>query len=158
MARGLIAGNWKMNGLKAALAEIEAVIAGANSISANADLLICPPSTLIGPAAQTASGSKLAIGGQTCHGNVTGAHTGDVSAPMLVEVGVTYVIVGHSERRADHGETNEIVNAQAAAAIEAGLIPIICIGESREEREAGQTEAVILGQLEASTPVSASGA
>lgn len=158
MARGLIAGNWKMNGVAASLTEIEAVVLGAASVDANADILICPPSTLIASAVATAGGSKLAIGGQTCHFNSTGAHTGDISADMLKENGASYVIVGHSERRADHGESSEMVKGQAAAALEAGLTPIICIGESREEREAGKTEEIILGQLEASTPDTASGA
>lgn len=158
MARGLIAGNWKMNGLQAALSEIEAVIAGIGDMSVSADILICPPATLISDAARRSAGSDLNIGGQTCHANASGAHTGDLSAAMLAEAGATYVIVGHSERRADHGETDAMVKAQADAVLSAGLKPIICIGETREEREAGKTADIILGQLRNSTPEAASGA
>lgn len=158
MARGLIAGNWKMNGLQAALSEIEAVIAGIGNMSVSADILICPPATLISDATRRSAGSDLNIGGQTCHANESGAHTGDLSAAMLAEAGATYVIVGHSERRADHGETDAMVKAQADAVLSAGLKPIICIGETREEREAGKTADIILGQLRNSTPEAASGA
>lgn len=155
--RKLIAGNWKMNGQSAAFAEVDAVLTGLSSAHSNADILICPPATLLRSMADKASGSALKIGGQTCHQNESGAHTGDISAAMLVDAGAAYVIVGHSERRADHHESDETVSAQAAAALEAGLIPIICCGESLEQREAGQTNEIILGQLAKSIPDAASG-
>lgn len=158
MARGLIAGNWKMNGLIQSLDEITQVAQTVGLATSPVDILICPPATLISAAASAAGDSQLSIGAQTCHAAEKGAHTGDLSSQMIKEAGATYVIVGHSERRADHGETDSMVAAQADAAIAAGLKPIICIGESREQREAGETETIILGQLRASTPQSASGA
>ena len=150
--RKLIAGNWKMNGLKASLSEIEAVISGLGSRHKDADILLCTPATLVSDAASAASGSPLNIGGQTCHANESGAHTGDISASMLKDVGATYVIVGHSERRADHHESDGDIAAQASAALSQGLVPIICCGESLAQREAGDTNKIILGQLAASIP------
>ena len=155
--RKLIAGNWKMNGLKASLGEIEAVIDGLGSRHGNSDILICTPATLVSAAAKAASGSALNIGGQTCHANESGAHTGDISAAMLQDAGATHIIVGHSERRADHNESDADVAAQASAALSQGLTPIICCGESLEQREAGETNNVILGQLAASIPAAAEG-
>ena len=146
-----------MNGLKASLGEISAVITGLESSHDKADILICPPTTILSTVAETASGSPLSVGGQTCHAKASGAHTGDVSAPMLADAGASYVIVGHSERRGDHGESDEDVSAQATAAIDAGLIPIICCGESLEQREAGLTNDIILRQLAASIPEAGSG-
>src|SRR5579864_4074985 len=138
--RPLIAGNWKMNGLRASMAEFEAMIAGASKVTGKADLLVCPPATLIAAFAATLSGSKgLAIGGQDCHPRPSGAHTGDISAEMLADAGATAVIVGHSERRADHGESDVLVREKAQAAWRAGLTAIVCIGETQAQRDAGQT-------------------
>ncbi len=114
--RPLIAGNWKMNGLKASLAEFEAMLAGAGPLAAKADLLVCPPATLITAFAEKARGSKLAVGAQDCHPKASGAHTGDLSAEMLADAGAAAIIVGHSERRADHGESDALVRQKAEAA------------------------------------------
>jgi triosephosphate isomerase (TIM) len=141
----LIAGNWKMNGLKASIAEFKAMVSEAASLAEKADLLICPPFTLIQSFAALGGGVKL--GGQDCHFNESGAHTGDISAQMLADLGAKFVIVGHSERRADHKETNETVQKKAKAAWKAGLIAIICVGETDSERVAGQTLAVVEAQL-----------
>ena len=120
--RPLIAGNWKMNGLKASMAEFEAMLAGASRVAGKADLLVCPPATLIAAFAEKARGSKaLAIGAQDCHPKASGAHTGDISAEMLADAGASAVIVGHSERRADHGESDALVRQKAEAAWRAGL-------------------------------------
>ena len=151
--RPLIAGNWKMNGLKASLAEFEAMLAGAPKVAAKADLLVCPPATLIAAFAEKAKGLKiLAIGGQDCHPTASGAHTGDIAAEMLADAGATAIIVGHSERRADHGEGDVLVRQKAEAAWRAGLIAIVCIGETREQRDAGQTLDICGGQLKGSLP------
>lgn len=155
--RKLIAGNWKMNGLKSSLGEIEAVKNGLNDRRSNADILLCTPATLISAAVSSASGSDLKIGGQSCHPKASGAHTGDISADMLADAGASYVIVGHSERRGDHAEGDSDVAAQAIAALSSRLTPIICCGESLEQREAGQTNEVILSQLAASIPDEAKG-
>lgn len=149
MVRTLIAGNWKMND---ALEEIPAIRAGVEAAAGEVDVLVCPPATLIGRVADAAKGSQLHVGGQTCHTGTSGAHTGDVSADMLKAAGATFVIVGHSERRADHDESDEVVAAQAEAAIAAGLTPIICIGETLDERDAGETLGVIARQLAGSVP------
>ena len=130
--RPLIAGNWKMNGLKASTAEFEAMLAGAAEVAAKADLLVCPPATLIAAFADKARGSKnLAIGAQDCHPKASGAHTGDISAEMLADAGASAIIVGHSERRADHGESDALVRQKAEAAWRAGLTAIVCIGETQ---------------------------
>jgi triosephosphate isomerase len=151
--RPLIAGNWKMNGLRASLAEFEAMLAGASQVAARADLLVCPPATLIAGFAQKARGSKtLAIGAQDCHPKPSGAHTGDLSAEMLGDAGASAIIVGHSERRADHGESDALVRQKAEAAWRAGLTAIVCIGETREQRDAGQTLDICGGQLKGSLP------
>jgi triosephosphate isomerase (TIM) len=147
----LIAGNWKMNGLVGSLSEVEALAAALASEPCAAEVLICPPFTLIDRLAHRLAGSAIQLGGQDCHANPSGAHTGDTSAAMLQDLGTTYVIVGHSERRTDHRETNAMVAAKAQAAQQAGLIPIICIGETLAEREAGQVMSVVLGQLRDST-------
>ena len=141
-----------MNGLRASQGELSAIMAGLAGAPDVADCLICPPAPLIASFAAAAEASRLSIGGQTCHTATSGAHTGDVSAEMLADAGATHVIVGHSERRADHGETDAVVMAQAEAAIAAGLTPIICVGESLDQREAGETLSVIEGQLEGSIP------
>jgi triosephosphate isomerase len=151
--RPLIAGNWKMNGLKAATAEFEAMLTGSAEVSAKADLLVCPPATLLAAFAEKARGAKaLAVGAQDCHPTASGAHTGDISAEMLADAGASAIIVGHSERRADHGETDAIVHQKAEAVWRAGLTAIVCIGETQSQRDAGQTLGVCGGQLEKSLP------
>jgi triosephosphate isomerase len=151
--RPLIAGNWKMNGLSASVAELDRIIEGFGpELSGEIDLLVCPPFTLIEEFAATAKGSKVMIGAQDCHPNASGAHTGDISAEMLADAGAKMVIVGHSERRADHGESDMLVRAKAEAAFRAGLIPILCVGETRVEREAKQTHDIVLRQLQGSLP------
>ena len=148
--RQLIAGNWKMNGLAAALAEIEALARGLGTPAC--DVLICPAATLLARAAATAKGTPIAIGGQDCHAEASGAFTGDVSAEMLRDAGATAVIVGHSERRQYHGETDAIVAAKAKAAWRAGLIAIICVGETEAQRDAGKAYDVCQSQLAGSVP------
>ncbi|MBF0393076.1 MAG: triose-phosphate isomerase [Alphaproteobacteria bacterium] len=159
--RPLIAGNWKMNGLRAdgiALAEGVAAKAKAAGSALACDMLVCPPFTLIADVARAVAGGPVAVGGQDCHAKTSGAHTGDVAAAMLGDVGCRYVIVGHSERRTDHGETDAVVNAKAAAANAAGLIAIICIGETEAERDAGRTIEVVAGQFHGSLPDGATAA
>ncbi len=156
MRRGLAAGNWKMNGTGASLAEIEALKAA--HADPKVDILICPPATLVERFAASAKGSAVATGGQDCHAEASGAHTGDISAAMLVEAGATAVIVGHSERRADHGESDAMVRAKAEAAIGAGLLAVICLGETLDERESGKTLDVIGAQLAGSLPDGLTGA
>jgi triosephosphate isomerase len=150
MNRQLIAGNWKMNGLRADLATIREVAVALGDSAGLPEVLLCVPATLLAEASANAAGSGLRIGGQTCHPSEKGAFTGDISASMLAEAGAVYVIVGHSERRTGHGETDEIVARQAAAALKAGLTPIICVGETLDQRAAGETLAVIRNQLEGS--------
>jgi triosephosphate isomerase (TIM) len=155
--RSLIAGNWKMNGLKASAAEARAVIdAVAEGAAQQADLLICPPATLLMAFAQMAKETSLMIGGQDCHVSASGAHTGDISAEMIADCGARAIIVGHSERRTDHRETNAEVNAKAAAAIRAGLIAIVCVGETEAERMEGRTIDVVSSQLAGSIPEASS--
>jgi triosephosphate isomerase len=148
--RPLVAGNWKMNGLAASVAELEKIVAGAGSVSRKADLMICPPATLLAQFAKAARGNAVAIGGQDCHAAASGAHTGDISAEMLADASATAVIVGHSERRTDHHETDGQVRAKAKAAWRAGLTAIVCIGETRAQREASETLKVVGSQLEGS--------
>ncbi len=154
--RPLIAGNWKMNGLRASLTEFEAMLAGASSVASKADLLVCPPATLIAAFAEkarTSSASKtVAVGAQDCHPKASGAHTGDLSAEMLADAGASAVIVGHSERRADHGETDALVRQKAEAAWRAGLTAIVCIGETQQQRDQGKTLDICGGQLNHSLP------
>lgn len=154
MRRKLAAGNWKMNGLAAQLAEIDAL---SQALPDGPEVLICPPATLVAPMVARA-GTGLAVGGQDCHANTSGAHTGDISAQMLADAGATYVIVGHSERRADHGETDADIAAKAQAVWDAGLVAIICIGETEAQYRAGETLDVITGQLAGSVPDGATGA
>lgn len=149
--RPLVAGNWKMNGLAAALGEARAVAADVKAKTPAVDVMLCPPAPLISGMAEAVAGA-ITIGGQDCHGNVSGAHTGDVSAEMLADAGAKAVIVGHSERRADHGELSGDVAVKAAAAHRAGLIAIICVGETAGERAAGLTLKVIERQLAESVP------
>ncbi|MDJ0929662.1 triose-phosphate isomerase [Breoghania sp.] len=149
----LVAGNWKMNGLRESLGEIAAVGAGVDpALAARVDVMICPPAPLLYTAAVASVGTSVAIGAQNCHVAVSGAHTGDISPEMLRDAGASAVIVGHSERRADHGESNEDVRAKAEAAWRAGLVAIICLGESEEERKAGRALSVIADQLAESVP------
>ncbi|MCW1839941.1 triose-phosphate isomerase [Prosthecomicrobium hirschii] len=149
----LVAGNWKMNGLTAALAEIDRMAAGFDAaLAGRIDLMVCPPATLLAALAARAAGTGIAVGGQDCHAAASGAHTGDIAAEMIADAGGTAVIVGHSERRSDHGETDAVVKAKAEAALRAGLTAILCIGETRAEREAGRTLEVVGGQLAGSLP------
>jgi triosephosphate isomerase len=148
--RKLIAGNWKMNGLRASLAEIEAVAAGIGS--AACEVAICPPATLLHETTARAANSGLITGAQDCHTGVSGANTGDISAEMIADAGGRMVIVGHSERRADHGETNEIVRKKAEAAWRAGLVAILCVGETESERRSGKTLDVLTRQVIESVP------
>jgi triosephosphate isomerase (TIM) len=151
--RPLIAGNWKMNGLRSSMAEFEAMLAGASKVTGKADLLVCPPATLIAAFAAKLGGSKaVAIGGQDCHPKASGAHTGDISAEMLADAGASAVIVGHSERRADHGEGDGLVRQKAEAAWRAGLTAIVCIGETQSQRDASRTLDICGGQLQGSLP------
>jgi triosephosphate isomerase len=149
--RPLVAGNWKMNGLAACAGELEAIIAGARGLP-NADFMICPPATLLARFAALARGSRVAIGGQDCHAEPAGAYTGDIAAEMLKDAGAVAVIVGHSERRHYHGETDAMVRAKALAARRAGLLAIVCVGETRAERDAGKTHTVVGAQLDGSLP------
>ena len=157
--RPLVAGNWKMNGLLSALAEIalvrDAVAAGG---AGRAQALICPPASLLASAAALCAGTALAMGAQDCHAAASGAHTGDISAEMLADAGATFVIVGHSERRSDHGENDAVVRAKAQAGLRAGLAVIVCVGETRAEREGGRAEAVVGTQLLGSLPLGTAGA
>jgi triosephosphate isomerase len=156
--RPLVAGNWKMNGLSAAAAEFTKIIEGAQAFAGKADLMVCPPATLIAAFAAAARGKAVAIGGQDCHAAAAGAHTGDIAAEMLADAGASAVIVGHSERRTDHHETDAQVQAKAKAAWRAGLTAIVCVGEQRAEREAGKTLDVVGRQLDGSLPDGATAA
>ncbi|MEI6986810.1 MAG: triose-phosphate isomerase [Rhodospirillaceae bacterium] len=152
--RKLIAGNWKMNRLRTD--GVALALGIQERLNATGvvpfDLLVCPPATLIWPVADAIRGGGLAIGGQDCHSRTNGAHTGDISAAMLAEAGCTYVIVGHSERRQDHAESDALVAAKAEACHEAGMIAIICVGETLGQREGGRAEAVVSSQLAGSIP------
>lgn len=156
--RPLIAGNWKMNGLKASESEFEAMLRGAPEALEKADLLVCPPVTLLVSFAEKASSfgqegdRAVTVGAQDCHAKASGAHTGDVASEMLADAGATAIIVGHSERRADHGETDAVVREKALAAWRAGLTAIVCIGETQSERDAGKTLDVCDAQLKGSLP------
>jgi triosephosphate isomerase len=154
MRRKLAAGNWKMNGTRASLQEIAAL--AETHAEAGCDVLVCPPATLVAEAARVTN--AIAIGGQDCHPAETGAHTGDISAQMLRDAGARFVILGHSERRQDHGEHDDTVRAKARAAFAAGLTAIVCVGESLAEREAQNTLDIISGQLAGSIPDNATGA
>lgn len=158
--RKLIAGNWKMNGLRAdGLALAKTVADGVKQAGwRDREVLLCPPATLVAAVAEAVAGSGVLVGGQNCHAKASGAHTGEIAAEMLRDCGATHVIVGHSERRADCGETDAMVRAKAEAAWRAGLLPIVCIGETLAEREAGRTLAVLKGQLEGSVPAGATAA
>lgn len=153
MRRKLAAGNWKMNGSVADLAVLDEL--AHRHPAPDCQVLICPPATLIDRAARAVDGSAIEIGGQDCHFGANGAHTGDISAAMLAEAGATAVIVGHSERRQDHHENNDMVRAKAEAALAAGLTAILCVGESQAQREAGRALDVIAEQLAGSMPQAA---
>ncbi|MFN0263540.1 triose-phosphate isomerase [Tepidamorphus sp. 3E244] len=152
MVKPLVAGNWKMNGTAENLGEIAAIAEAADGHADVVDMMICPPATLLRNASYSASGTALKMGGQDCHPEVSGAHTGDVSAKMLADAGASAVIVGHSERRADHGEGDELVRAKAKAVIAANLLAIVCVGETLEERESGQAVERVTSQLKGSLP------
>jgi triosephosphate isomerase len=150
--RPLVAGNWKMNGLKASAAELGRIMQGSGDLWRKADLMICPPATLLVTYAVVALGSKLQIGAQDCHAAPSGAFTGDISAEMIADAGAVAVIVGHSERRTLHHETDAQIRAKAQAAWRAGLTAIVCIGETKDERQAGKTLDVLGTQLGGSLP------
>jgi triosephosphate isomerase len=150
--RPLVAGNWKMNGTTASLNEARLLAGMLKDVELNCDVMVCPPVTLIGRLHAMMKASHISLGGQDCHWEESGAHTGDVSAEMLADAGCSAVIVGHSERRADHGETDEVVRRKAAAAHRAGLAAIVCIGERLDQRKAGRTLEVVSGQLKGSLP------
>lgn len=153
--RKLAAGNWKMHGLGENLAEIDALSAAFRD--PGCDVLICPPATLLARMADATADTPIFVGGQDCHWAPAGAHTGDISAAMIYDAGADFVILGHSERRADHGETDEMIRAKAAAAIGAGLTAIVCVGETEAQRDAGTTLNVIGAQLQGSVPDGADG-
>ncbi|MBM3510925.1 MAG: triose-phosphate isomerase [Alphaproteobacteria bacterium] len=156
--RQLIAGNWKMNGLADSGRALAADLAArAASERLACSLLVCPPATLLGHVRTALEGSPVALGAQDCHAAASGAHTGDVSAEMLADVGCRYVIVGHSERRQNHGETDAVVRAKAEAVRRAGLIAIVCVGETLAERDAGRALDVVGRQLSGSLPEQAAG-
>lgn len=151
--KALVAGNWKMNGLRASKKEIVGLARRlAKGKKPACDVLVCPPATLISVLKDEAKGTKIALGGQDCHARPLGAHTGDISAEMLKDAGAAFVIVGHSERRADHGETDAIVRGKAEASHRAGLVAIVCVGETEAQRDAGETLKVIGAQLAGSLP------
>jgi triosephosphate isomerase len=151
--RPLVAGNWKMHGLKSSIQVLHALAEGYTpELKAKVDLLVCPPATLIHAFALQAHGSDVAIGAQDAHAEASGAYTGNVSAEMLADLGATHVIVGHSERRAYHRETDAEVRAKAEAARRAGLTAIVCVGETREERESGRALDVVRAQMRGSVP------
>jgi triosephosphate isomerase (TIM) len=151
--RPLVAGNWKMHGLAASLAELRSLVELVTEGPVpEADLLVCPPATLLSRARDALAGSAIALGAQDCHSLPSGAHTGDISAEMLKDAGATTVIVGHSERRSDHGEDDAVVNVKVRAAFRAGLIAVLCVGETEGERRSGATLEVVRRQLEGSLP------
>jgi len=150
MRKKLAAGNWKMNGTLGSMLEIDALTE--KHPDPKCDVLICPPATLVAAMAASIDGGAIKTGGQDCHANRSGAHTGDISAEMLVDAGASYVLVGHSERRQDHDESDEDVRNKAKAAIAAGLVVVVCCGESDAEREAKSTLEIISGQLAGSIP------
>ncbi len=150
--RPMVAGNWKMNGITANLKEPRLLAGMLRDVKLKCDVMVCPPATLIRRVKAVMRGSKIKAGGQDCHAAVSGAHTGDISADMLKDAGATAVIVGHSERRTNHKETDAMVLAKAAAAHKAGLNAIICVGETLDERKAGKTLEVLTSQIKGSVP------
>lgn len=156
--RPLVAGNWKMNGLRGSIAELKPIIQGGRDLAGKVDLMVCPPAPLLLPFTAAAEGSPVAIGAQDCHPEPSGAFTGNISAEMLADAGATAVIVGHSERRTLHAETDDLVRLKAMAAHRAGLAAIVCIGETRAQREARETIAVVRQQIDGSLPGEATAA
>ncbi|ODT07407.1 MAG: triose-phosphate isomerase [Mesorhizobium sp. SCN 65-20] len=157
--RPLVAGNWKMNGTSASLNELRGIASGfMGGLDAETEALLCVPATLLSRAAEILHRTPVKAGGQDCHAKESGAHTGDISAEMLKDAGASHVIVGHSERRTDHGESDEVVRAKAEAAWRSGLVAIVCIGETRAEREAGATLSVLSRQIAGSVPTTATAA
>jgi triosephosphate isomerase len=155
--RPLVAGNWKMNGLRDSLGEVSSMcVAVARGGAGTAEIVICPPATLLMAAAAICEGSRVALGGQDCHNEPSGPYTGDISAEMLKDAGAAYVIVGHSERRSGYNEGNASVHEKAAAAFRAGLTAIVCVGETKAEREAGDALTVVGSQLVGSIPKTSS--
>jgi triosephosphate isomerase len=156
----LIAGNWKMNGLAADAVKLAKAVAEGvvNAHWTDRELLLCPPGTVLAAVVQAVNGTRVSVGGQNCHAKASGAHTGELSAEMLRDAGASHVIVGHSERRTDCGETDVIVRAKAEAAWRAGLLPVVCIGETLAEREEGKTLSVLENQLKGSVPAGANAA
>ena len=151
--RQTIVGNWKMNGLTAdAEALARAILEAVQASPPHADVLLCPPFTQLAAVARTLGGSRIALGAQDCHMADKGAHTGDVSAPMLRDVGASHVILGHSERRHNHSEIDETVREKCVAALRAGLVPIVCVGENEEQRASGQHEDTVGWQIKGSLP------
>jgi triosephosphate isomerase len=151
----LIAGNWKMNGLESALGEARAVAAGLEGVTAR--VAICPPATLVHRLSAAVAGTKVLVGGPDCHARAEGAFTGDVAAEMLADAGAGLVILGHSERRAGHGETDAVVADKVRAALRGGLEPIVCVGETLAQREAGQALDVVSAQTRGSLPAELEG-
>jgi triosephosphate isomerase len=156
--RPLVAGNWKMNGTAAMLKEPRLLAGMLKDVKLKCEVMVCPPATLIRKVKSILKGTKIRLGGQDCHAAASGAHTGDISAEMLKDAGCTAIIVGHSERRANHAETDALVAAKAKAAHRAGLAAIVCIGETLEERKAGKTLEVVSRQLKGSLPEGATAA
>jgi triosephosphate isomerase (TIM) len=150
--RPLVAGNWKMNGTTGSLKEPRLLAGMLRDVKLKCDVLVCPPATLLRRVKAVMKGSKIKVGGQDCHAAASGAHTGDTSAEMLKDAGASAVIVGHSERRTNHGETDTMVSDKAKAAYRAGITAIICIGETNEQRKAGETLSVLSAQLKGSVP------
>lgn len=156
MPKPLVAGNWKMNGTKSSVAEFKAIELGVEpSLLEKVDIMICPPATLLSNMNEHAE--YIQLGAQDCHHNESGAHTGDLSAAMLVDGGAGAIIVGHSERRADHNENNDLIMAKADASHNVGAIAIICVGETRNERDSGKAIDIVLSQVKNSTPDNANG-
>ncbi len=150
--RPLVAGNWKMHGLRRSVVELRTILQGAGDLAAKVDLMVCPPATLLTEFAGAAAGSPVTIGAQDCHPEPSGAFTGDISAEMLADAGAGAIIVGHSERRSLHQETDELVRKKAQAAHRAGVAAIVCIGETRAQREARETIAIVRRQIDGSLP------
>ncbi|WP_420479290.1 triose-phosphate isomerase [Brevundimonas sp. FT23028] len=153
----LVAGNWKMNGLGASLGEVERLKAELAGQAATCRVALCPPATLVARMAQLCDGGPIEVGGQDCRAEASGAYTGDIAAAMLKDAGAGLVILGHSERRQGYGETSALVLAKAEAALAAGLSPIVCVGETLEEREAGRAVEVVRGQVIQSLPLALAG-
>jgi triosephosphate isomerase (TIM) len=149
--RPLVAGNWKMNGLRASIETLKKIIDGSQTLG-GVDVIVCPPATLIACFAKAARGTRVGIGGQDCHAEAAGAYTGDISAEMLHDAGAMAVILGHSERRRYHGETDSTVRAKVVAAHRAGLLAIVCVGETRTEHDAGRADGIVSAQLDGSLP------